>query len=107
MQLLTVAFNAIFAPCLYQARKPKNSVFSSLLYQAAKPKIVIPGYIVGKKKKKQSVSLRPQSFFMPLSCVKQCRQDARRINQALPPASGAREVISTFSTPKKLFAFFS
>lgn len=43
----------------------------------------------------KKVSLCYTSVFVtPLSCVKQCRQDASRIKQALPPASGAGEVIS-------------
>lgn len=58
MQLLKVAFNAIFSPYLQQAAKLKNPVFSSSLYQTTKPKIVISGYTVQRK----SVSVTPQSL---------------------------------------------
>lgn len=58
MQLLKVAFSAIFSTLPYQAAQPKNSLFSPPLYEAAKPTIVIPSYTAQRK----SVSLRSQSF---------------------------------------------
>lgn len=86
-KLLKVAFNAIFSPCLLQAAKLKYPVFSPSLYQATKSKTVISGYM-GQKKSVSDTSV------CALLCAKQCRQDTSRIQWALPPASGAGEVIS-------------
>lgn len=63
MQLLTVAFNAIFALMSIRPQSLKKSVFSSLLYQAARPKIVIPGYIVKKTIKKSQCLLHLSLFY--------------------------------------------